>query len=133
MRKQVRDLLNHCNLGEKYKEGAIGEADKYEVKFPFVCKNTKQSVIKPIHFKQDKPSQLIDHGLSWLAKVQQLEKYRFIRPDEILFAYDAPDDSQSNLFDAFNDIKEQIEKEGIVMADINCNEDIVKFATSPQN
>lgn len=130
MKKQVRDLLNHCNLGEKYKEGTIGEADKYEVRFPFVYKNTKQTVIKPIHFKHEKPSLLIDHGLSWLAKIQQLEKYRFIRPDEILFAYDAPDANQSSLFNAFNEIKGQIESEGIVMADINCNEDIVKFATS---
>jgi len=30
----------------------IGEADKYEVRFPFVYKNTKQTVIKPIHFKK---------------------------------------------------------------------------------
>jgi hypothetical protein len=50
MKRQVRDLLNHCNLGEKYKEGTINEADKYEVRFPFVCKNTNQTtVIKPIH------------------------------------------------------------------------------------
>jgi hypothetical protein len=73
---------------------------------------------------------LIDHGLSWLAKIQQLEKYRFIQPNEILFAYDAPDDSQSKLFAAFNEIKEQIESEGIVMADIKRNEDIVKFAAA---
>jgi len=130
MKKQVRDLLNHCNLGEKYKEDTIGETDKYEVRFPFVYKNTKQTVIKPIHFKHEKPSLLIDHGLSWLAKIQQLEKYQFIRPDEILFAYDAPDANQRSLLNAFNEIKKQIEGEGIVMTDINCNEDIVKFAAS---
>ena len=130
MKKQVRDLLDRSNLGEKYKEDTIGEHDKYEVRFPFVCQNTKQTVIKPIHFKHEKPSLLIDHGLSWLAKIQQLEKYRFIRPDEILFAYDAPDNIQSNLFAAFNAIKEQIEKEGVVMADIKCIDDIVKFAAT---
>lgn len=130
MKRQVRDLLEHYNLGEKYKEGVIGEPDKYEVKFPFVAKNKKQTVIKPIHFKHDKPSQLIDHGLSWLARIQQLEKHRFIRPDEILFAYDAPDDSQGNLFAAFNEIKEQIVKEGIGMADIKGKDEIIKFAAS---
>ena len=130
MKKQVRELLDSRNLGKKYREDTIGEADKYEVRFPFVCKNTKQTVIKPIHFKQDKPSLLIDHGLSWLAKVQQLEKYHFIRPDEILFAYDAPDNSQSNLFAAFNEIKQQIESEGIEMADIKRNDDIVRFAAA---
>ncbi|WP_432744238.1 DUF3037 domain-containing protein [Methylobacter sp. G7] len=130
MKKQVRDLLDRSNLGEKYKEGTIGEQDKYEVRFPFVCQNTKKTVIKPIHFKHEKPSQLIDHGLSWLAKIQQLEKYRFIRPDEILFTYDAPDNSQSNLFAAFNEIKKQIESEGILMADIKRIDDIVKFAAA---
>lgn len=130
MKKQVRELLNHCNLGEKYKEDTIGDANKYEVRFPFVCKNTKQTVIKPIHFKHEKPSLLIDHGLSWLAKIQQLEKHRFIRPDEILFAYDAPDECQSTLFAAFNEIKDQIEKEGIVMADIKNDKDIVEFAAA---
>jgi hypothetical protein len=130
MKRQVRNLLDHYNLGKKYREGTIGEADKYEVRFPFVCKNTKQTVIKPIHFKHEQPSQLIDHGLSWLAKIQQLGKHRFIRPDEILFAYDAPDESQSNLFAAFNEIKELIEKEGVVMADIKHDEDIVKFAAA---
>lgn len=130
MKKQVRDLLDHNSLGEKYKEAAIGEPNKYEVRFPFVSKIIRQTIIKPIHFKHEKPSQLIDHGLSWLSKIQQLEKYRFIQPDEILFAYDAPDVSQSNLFVAFNEIKEQIESEGIVMADIKQKGDIVKFATS---
>ncbi len=128
MKKQLRELLDSRNLGKKYREDTIGEPDKYEVRFPFVCKNTKQTVIKPIHFKQEKPSLLIDHGLSWLAKVQQLEKYHFIRPDEILFAYDAPEDNQSNLFAAFNEIKKQIESEGILMTDIKRNDDIASFA-----
>jgi hypothetical protein len=130
MKRQVRDLLEHYNLGEKYKEGVIGEKDKYEVTFPFVAKNKKRTVIKPIHFKHEKPTQLIDHGLTWLTKVQQLEKYRFIKPDEILFAYDAPDDTQGALFAAFNEIKEQIVKEGIEMADIKGKDQIIKFAAS---
>lgn len=74
--------------------------DKYEVKFPFVC------------------------------KIQQLEKYSFIRADEVLFAYDVPGEGQGQLFAAFNEIKEQIKSGGVVMADIKQEEDIVKFATT---
>jgi hypothetical protein len=59
-----------------------------------------------------------------------LEKFRYIQPDEILFAYDAPDVNQGALFAAFNEIKEQIVKEGIEMADINGKEEIIKFAAS---
>lgn len=130
MKKQVRDLLESYHFSERYKEGTIGKPDKYEVRFPFISRRVRQAIIKPIHFRHDKPSLLIDHGLAWLAKVQQLEKHRFIKPDEILFAYDAPDISQSNLFDAFNEVKEQIERQGILMADIKSEKDIVKFASS---
>ncbi|NOT85662.1 MAG: DUF3037 domain-containing protein [Methylococcaceae bacterium] len=128
MKKQVRGLLDRCNLSEKYKEGTIGEPAKYEVKFPFVSNISKRKIIKPIHFKHEQPSQLIDHGLEWLAKIQQLEKYTFIKPDEVLFAYDAPDNLQSDLFSAFNEIKAQIKNEGVVMADIKNNDDIIRFA-----
>lgn len=128
MKKQMRDLLDRYDLGAKYKEGAIGERDKYEVRFPFVRQNKKLKIIKPIHFTHDKPSQLIDHGLTWLAKVQQLERLRFVRPDEILFAYDGPEKSESNLSDAFNEIKEQIEREGITMADMDSQNEIISFA-----
>lgn len=130
MKTQVRSLLEGCNLGEKYKECTIGEHFKYEVKFPFVSHTNKQTIIKPIHFKHKKPSELINHGLEWLVKIQQLEKYRFIKPDEVLFAYGAPDDAQGNLFDAFNEIKAQIVSEGVVMADVNKYDEIVKFAAS---
>lgn len=130
LKKQVRDLLTRYDLGQKYKDDLIGDPDKFAVRFPFVCKNAKKAVIKPIHFKYEEPTKIIDHGLTWLGRIQQLEKYQFIRPDEILFAYDAPDDSQRTLFAAFNEIKEQIIKEGIEMADIKGKDEIVKFAAS---
>lgn len=130
MKRQVRDLLERYNLGEQYKEGIIGEADKYEVRFPFVCQASKKTIIKPIHFKHEKPSQLIDHGLAWLGKIQQLRKYHFIKPDDILFTYAAPNADQAKLSEAFYDIKSQIESEGIAMTDINRPEFIVDFANS---
>jgi len=129
MKRQVRDLLNKYKLGEQYKEGRIGEEDKYEVNFPFINLAAKQSIIKPIHFKHTKPSQLIDHGLSWLGKIQQLHKLGFIAPEQVLFAYKAPDDNQKKLYDAFSEIKIQIEGGGIVMEDVNNQGEIVRFAS----
>lgn len=132
MKKQVRDLLDSCNLGDKFKETTIGRSDKYAVKFPFVSTVSQQTIIKPIHFKQEKPSLLINHGIEWLVRIQQLEKYGLIRPDNVLFAYDAPDDTQGHLFDAFTAIKAQIEHEGVVMAAINKDDAIVKFAAASE-
>ncbi len=130
MKKQVRSLLDSYNLGEKYREGSIGDADKYQVRFPFISQAVKQTIIKPIHFKHEKPSQLIDHGLSWLGKVQQLNKLGFISPDKILFTYKAPEHNQKSLYNAFTEIKKQIEHEGIVMADVDNQCSIIKFAES---
>jgi len=128
MKKQVRDLLVQYQLGDRYKESLIGESDKYEVRFPFVSQDANQVIIKPVHFKHDKPSQLIDHGLSWLGKIQQLSKLGFIAPNKILFTYNAPNHNQKQLYNAFSDIKQQIEAEGIVMSDVDNTEKIVKFA-----
>jgi len=129
LKKQVRELLNRFGIGDQYKEDTLGKPEQYEVRFPFVCKTNKHTVIKPIHFKHDKPSQLIDHGITWLGKVRQLQQHGFIAPNEILFAYDAPEDSQTHLAAAFQGIKQQIEREGIVMANIACQHEIIKFAS----
>jgi len=129
MKKQVRDLLNQYQLSEQYKEGRIGEEDKYAVKFPFINQVTKRTIIKPIHFKHDKPSQLIDHGLTWLGKIQQLHKLGFITPDQFLFTYNAPCENQKKLYDAFSEIRQQIENEGIFMTNVDNQDDIVRFAS----
>ncbi len=116
-------------MGELFKEGAIGQAEKYEATFPFVRKDGNPRVIKPIHFREDKPSALIDQGNYWLSKVQQLAKYKFIEPQQVLFAYDAPKQRQFSLFDPFDEVKEQAEKIGVVMADITAKTEIANFAS----
>lgn len=130
MKRQVRDLLSRYDLSDKYKDAHVGSMDKYEVHFPFVHQAEKQAVIKPLHFKYEKPSQLINHGISWLGKIQQLERFGFIAPDDVLFAYNAPDENQETLLAAFNSIKEQIEGEGILMIDIHQHDEIIQFAAT---
>ncbi|MEE9338712.1 MAG: DUF3037 domain-containing protein [Methylococcaceae bacterium] len=129
LKQKVKDLLIERQLNDLFKTGSIGDAAIYEVNFPFINKEIEKTVIKPIHFRHDKPSQIINHGIDWLAKVQQLKKYNYIQPDRVLFAYSAPEKSSKQLFDAFYDIKVQIENEGIVMADINQGDDVVRFAS----
>ena len=60
--------------------------------------------------------------------MQQLERYSFICPEHILFAYDAPDVGNDTLYPAFSEIKRQIEQSGVVMADSKNENDIVSFA-----
>lgn len=126
MAKRIQNLLESRQLEKQFKADFIGKKGKYSVPFPFV-NNNHQTAIKPIHFKQPNPNQLIDHGLTWMTKVAQLKRYGFIQPKNVLFAYNAPEQQHDTLINAFNEVKEQIEEVGIVMADINESNVITDF------
>ncbi|MEQ1528757.1 MAG: DUF3037 domain-containing protein [Methylococcales bacterium] len=129
LKRQVRDLLVNRKLGDLYKEGKIGEVDMYEVSFPFIRKTGQLKVIKPINFRREKPTAMIDKGHVWLSKVQQLNKLKFIKPEQVLFAYDVGENVPAGLFDPFNEIKDQARSVGIVMADIRATDVIAEFAS----
>ncbi len=126
MQKKIQGLLSDLELKGCFKKASLGEKSKYNVNFPFVS-NNHQAVIKPIHFKHSDSNKLIEHGLGWLMKIQQLKRYNFIQPDNVLFAYSPPENKQGVLFDAFRDIKVQIEDFGIVTTDINDSKNITDF------
>lgn len=126
MRRKIRDLLKQNGLEKQFKQGIIGKEGKYIVQLPFV-NQSHQAAIKPIHFRHSDSNKLIDHGLTWLAKVQQLKRYNFIQPNHILFAYNPPENEQGVLFEAFKEIKAQIENFEIIMVDINKTENITHF------
>lgn len=130
MAGQVRKLLKQHNLADKFKDQIVGNKDKFSIRFPFVHKNSQQVIIKPIHFRHSDSSQLIEHGLSWLGKVNQLSRYGFLQPKNTLFAYAPPENRTGKLQEAFDDIHFQIKNAGIRMIDINQPKEIAKFAES---
>lgn len=127
MQKRITLLLRDSQLESKFTSGALGN-EKYHVQFPFVDKQN-QKAIKPIHFCHDDSRKIIEHGATWLMKVQQLKRCGFIQFENILFTYRAPNENQGILFDAFYDVKEQIEDAGIKMAHIEQSQAILNFST----
>jgi len=127
MQKRIKTLLEASSLNKAFTKGSIGNESIYNVVLPFVNKITN-SAIKPIHFQHKQPNQLIEHGSMWLSKIQQLKRHDFIQPHQVLFAFQKPEQTQGVLFNAFNDIKEQIEEFGIIMSDINDTDHIMHFA-----
>lgn len=127
MRKLVRTLLNEQNMIETFKDGMLGDENKYSVRLPFVNKQ-KQTAIKPIHFTHPDSNKLIEHGLSWLGKVQQLDRYGFIKPDKVMFVYHPPETKRGVLFEAFSDISKQIQEAGVLMIPITQPEKITNTA-----
>lgn len=126
MKKRIQNLLKTCGFEKKFKDGYVGDENKYKVHLPFVNANA-QAAIKPIHFKHPDPHQLIEHGLNWLIKITQLKRYGFIEPQNILFTYNPPEKQSVKLFNAFSDVQNQIEDAGILMADINEDNSITQF------
>jgi Protein of unknown function (DUF3037) len=129
MRKRIYGLLINCGLQGRFKNDYVGDENKYKVNLPFVDRN-RQAAIKPIHFKHPDSNQLINHGVEWIGKITQLKRYGFIEPKNVLFTFSAPDDRCGVLFDAFSDVKSQIEDMGILMADINAEDAIAQFVRS---
>lgn len=126
MQKRIKDFLKKSGWEREFKNGSIGEEHKYKVQLPFVSRNA-QVAIKPIHFRQADSNKLIDHGLTWRMKIQQLCRHGFIQSNHVLFAYDPPEDNRDSLLEAFTDVKSQIEESGIIMVDIKHFEQITDF------
>lgn len=126
MQRCIHALLKEQGLDTKFKENEVGE-QKYKVRLPFVNPE-KNAAIKPIHFTHPDSSKLIEHGLSWLMKIQQLNHYGLIQPDHVLFAYTPPENKKGDLFEAFSDIKNQIKNAGINTILIENTDDITGFA-----
>jgi len=129
MRKRIRLLLKEHGLEEQFKDGYVGKEDQYEVHLPFVDSKC-QTAIKPIHFRHPDSSKLIEHGLQWMMKVTQLKRFGLIDPQNILFTYNPPEDRQGALFNAFVDVKKQIEDVGISTVNIDESDVIADFARS---
>lgn len=125
MRKRIRALLESYGLEEQFKADYVGD-EKYKVNLPFVDCH-RQAAIKPIHFRHPDSNQLINHGVEWMGRIAQLKRYKLIEPKNVLFTYSAPENQRGVLFDAFSDVKNQIEDMGVLMVDINAEDTIAQF------
>jgi hypothetical protein len=125
MQKRIETLLQENHLNNRFKNGSIG--GKYKVRFPFINEENNK-VIKPIHFQHTDSNDIFKHGLQWITNVQQLNREKIIKPENVLFTYRAPNENQGILFEAFCDVKELIEDAGISMAHIEQSQSILNFS-----
>lgn len=127
MEGEILNLLKINNLDKNFKEKSLGES-YFEVQLPFVYCGEVPSAIKPIHFLHPNAKDLINHGILWIGKMQQLFRKNIIKPNDVLFAYKKPIYKEGILVDAFEDIKKQIKDAGLNLADINNHQYIESFA-----
>lgn len=128
MRTRIATLLKEQKLAAHYKHRVIGEGKGYPVRLPFVTECAQPAIIKPLHFQHADSKKLIDHGLQWLATMNQLFRLGVAQPDLTLITYKPPVHADGLLYDSFNDVHEQIRESGVQTLDIDEVEKITEFA-----
>lgn len=128
MRTRIAALLTEQKLAVHYKHRVIGDKKGYPVKLPFVTEQQQPAIIKPLHFQHNDSKKLIDHGLQWLATMNQLFRLGVTQPDLTLITYKPPVHTDGILRDSFNDVHEQIRDSGVKTLDIAEVEQITSFA-----
>ena len=124
----VRKLLFHARLGNNYRQEKIGN-DDFAVNFPFVhmADGKAERIIKPLYLDQGDSTKILTHGGQWVDKVRRLRK-RNALPDNVLFPVTAPSPSVKH-FEAFEEIRDDLQKESIQVVPANDDKLILQFAT----
>lgn len=127
--RSVREVLKGANLGDKYRQKAIGDED-FEVNFPFVAMNRGQParVIKPLYLAHAESTKVINHGGLWVDKIRRLNKRRTLPLENVLFPITAPEPS-SKQYKAFEEIRDDLLEMKVQIVPANDQYHILKFAS----
>lgn len=127
--KAVHKTLVGANLHKQYKAETLGNTDSYHARFPFVYKENCHAIkaIKPLHLAHADPAALFDHGWAWLGKVQQLRSLKQL-PEQVLFPVQGPLESDTERFEMYRRIVEQLAANDIQILDIAQVDRIIAFA-----
>lgn len=124
----VRKLLFRERLGEQYMAEKVGDEDFF-VRFPFVRKENDHpgKIIKPLHLAHAESKQIIDHGGAWVDKVRRLRRRGFL-PREVLFAVQAPQESDERRFAAYCEIRDDLVGYQVAVIPAFQEQRIIEFA-----
>lgn len=129
LENMVRKLLVGRQLGAAYRPEKVGNLD-FTVSFPFVRQHDGRAdrIIKPLFLAQDDSTKLLTHGGQWVDKVRRLRK-RDALPEAVLFPVKAPA-RDTKPYQAFEEIREDLQAAGATVVAANDEESILQFATA---
>lgn len=125
----VRKLLVGRQLGAAYRAEKVGNPE-FTVNFPFVHRHDGRAdrIIKPLYLAQDDSTKLLTHGGQWVDKVRRLRK-RNALPEAVLFPVKAPA-QDTKPYQAFEEIREDLQATGVTVVAANDEESILQFAAT---
>lgn len=126
--QRVRNILRAADLQKDFQARVLG--DGYQARLPFVkvdAKGRAVKLIKPMDFDRADPTRLYDHGWEWIGKINKLKRDGSLLGD-VLFAVRAPQQQFSSVASAYADVKHEIERSNIRIAEEDDSAKIVEFA-----
>lgn len=123
----VRKVLKDASLSKRFKADTIGD-EVYHVRFPFVDTAGLRpgAVIKPIDLQQSEATKVLEHGGSWLFRIDQLRK-RQLMPRRALFVVGGRTDDPE-LKPAQDEILDALRDRDVELVDRDDASEIVRFA-----
>jgi hypothetical protein len=128
LEKGIRAWLNQAQIAQRFQRGSVGD-DEYQATFPFVEQIGNQAIkaIKPLHLAQDRASKILDHGGTWLFRVEELRRRNRL-PARVMFTVAGPQTTDDRRQRAFKEIVERLEEARVEVADYSNRERVLEFA-----
>lgn len=127
MTNRLRGLFKTHGLASLYHPVSLGN-ETYQVNFPLVQMdgNVALKAIKPLDLDKPDSTKILEHGDTWINRVQRLEKIgRF--PKQMLFTVRAPEGDGLRR-DAAHDIMRQLENLHATVTLVKDENSVLKFA-----
>lgn len=120
-------LINH-DLQKKFSSFVIDDG-LYKKTFQFAeVRDSKViKIIKPFYLGQKHPTQIIDHGITWVSAINRFRKAKKL-PKDIMFAVEGPKKSDPLLFEAFEETVNDIKEQDVRVVDFDDDTKILRFA-----
>ncbi len=128
LEKEMRGLLNKHQLDKEFAKAELDDGI-YRKTFPFVKMENEKvvKVIKPFFLGQKRPTQIIDHGVTWIQAVKRFQSARKL-PREIMFAVKGPKNSGPRS-KAYDEIVNEMSYEGFLVVPTRNTDKILRYAS----
>lgn len=126
--RRLQTLLRSVKLVAPFKGEQLGD-DEVHARFALVqtVDGRHSKVIKPFNLSQAEPNDILEHGDAWVTKVRRLRQ-RQLLPQAVMFTVQAPPDTDTRRYRAFNDICAELQLQGVTVVDQTADSRILAFA-----
>lgn len=128
LEKNFRGILSSHDLQKKFSIFVMDDG-LYKKTFQFTeMRGAKVvKIIKPFYLAQKRPTQIIDHGMTWVTAINRFRKAQKL-PKDVMFAVEPPKRAKALLFEAFEETVQKIKDQDVRVVNFEEEGKLLKFA-----